>query len=268
MQHDESILPTMLQRLKKDDLDIVIASRYAEGGSVAGWDDKRRLISRIAGASAQLVLKADLKDPMSGFFLMRRQVFDETVRNLSQQGFKMLLDLFASAPGPLLFAEVPYHFRTRQRGESKLDGMAAWEYGMLLTDKLFGRVIPPRFLFFAVVGGLGLIVHMLALATTLYVGLTFGLSQAVAVATAMTSNFTLNNLITYRDRRLTGLRFLKGLLGFYLICSLGAIANVGFATFIYAERPTWWFAGLAGAVVGAVWNFAMSANFTWSNDKR
>jgi dolichol-phosphate mannosyltransferase len=264
MQHDESILPRMLQQLKKDHLDIVIGSRYVDGGSIAGWDDKRRLISRIAGVAAQLILKANLKDPMSGFFLMRRVVFDETVRNLSRQGFKMLLDVFASAPRPLRFAETPYHFRTRQRGESKLDGMAAWEYGMLLADKLFGRVIPPRFVLFGVVGGFGLIIHMLTLAAGLYLGdLNFGVSQAIAVAVAMTSNFILNNFITYRDKRLSGWRFLKGLFYFYTICSLGAIANVGVATFIFAQQPIWWPAGLAGALVGSVWNYAVSSAFTW-----
>jgi len=135
MQHDEAILPQMLQALKEDALDIVVGSRYVEGGSVAGWDKRRQLISRFAGRAARLLTKADLKDPMSGFFLMRRQAFDQTVRNLSQQGFKILIDLFASAPQPLRFVELPYKFRGRIYGESKLDAMAAWEYGMLLADK-------------------------------------------------------------------------------------------------------------------------------------
>ena len=107
-----------------------------------GWDKMRQLISSFAGRTARLVIKADLKDPMSGFFLMRRQTFEGVVRNLSQQGFKILLDLFASAPRPLRFAEVPYQFRPRTYGESKLDTMVAWEYGMLLADKMFGRFIP------------------------------------------------------------------------------------------------------------------------------
>ena len=268
MQHDETILPNMLEQLKRDGLDIVVASRYAQGGSVGGLDDTRRFISRIAGSAARLVVKADLRDPMSGFFLMRREAFDDVVRSLSQQGFKILLDLFASAPRTLRFAEIPYHFRSRQVGESKLDGMAAWEYGMLLADKLFGHVIPPRFLLFAVVGGFGLLVHMLVLAIALNaIGLSFALSQATAVAIAIASNFTLNNLITYLDRRLTGWGFLRGLLSFYVICSLGAAANVGVATFIFTEQPIWWFAGLAGALVGAVWNYAVSSLFTWRDNQ-
>jgi dolichol-phosphate mannosyltransferase len=200
---------------------------------------------------------------MSGFFIMRRDAFDDAVRNLSQLGFKILLDLFVSAPRPLRFAELPYRFRQRTQGESKLDSMAAWEYGMLLADKLFGHTLPPRFLLFGVVGGLGLIVHMLVLAVAFHAGFPLATSQAIAVVTAMTFNFWLNNLVTYRDRRLTGGRFLRGLLSFYAICSLGAVANVGIARLTYAQQPIWWFAGLAGALVGAVWNYAMSAYFTW-----
>jgi dolichol-phosphate mannosyltransferase len=263
MQHDEQLLPLMLKTLKDQQLDIVIGSRYVEGGSVRSWNERRRLISRLAGRASRLVVKADLKDPMSGFFLMRRQAFDETVRNLSQHGFKILLDLFASAPKPLRFAELPYHFKPRVFGESKLDSLAAWEYGMLLADKTFGRLIPPRLVFFGLIGGLGLLVHMSVLAGTLYAGLAFSIAQTLAVIVAMTSNFMLNNWITYRDRRLSGWAWLRGLLSFYAICSMGAVANVGIASFIFAGDHVWWVAGLTGALVGAVWNYALSALFTW-----
>lgn len=263
MQHDETLLPRMLQRLTQDELDIVIGSRYAEGGSIAGWERRRELSSRFAGMAARLVVKADLHDPMSGFFVMRRDAFDRAVRNLSQQGFKILLDLCASASPPLRFAEIPYQFRLREHGESKLDSMAVWEYGMLLADKLFGHIIPPRLILFGFVGTLGLFVHLITLAAFLHAGAAFGVSQAIAVLTAMTSNFALNNLITYRDRRLTGWRFLKGLVSFYSVCSIGAIANVGAATFIYGKEPVWWLAGIAGAAIGVVWNYAVSGYFTW-----
>jgi dolichol-phosphate mannosyltransferase len=200
---------------------------------------------------------------MSGFFLMQRQAFDETVNNLSQIGFKILLDLVASAPRPLRVVELPYTFGIRKHGESKLDNMVAWEYGILLADKLFGHIVPPRLFLFALVGGLGLFVHLIALALALSVPFSFATSQTIAVLVAMTSNFVLNNFITYRDRRLFGWGFVRGLLSFYVICSVGAIANVGVAAYIYSEEPIWWLAGLAGAVVGAVWNYALSAFFTW-----
>jgi dolichol-phosphate mannosyltransferase len=263
MQHDEHLLPRMLERVKQDDLDVVVGSRYVDGGGVGTWNNKRRHISRIANDAARLVLRVELKDPMSGFFLMRRQAFDEAVRNLSQVGFKILLDVFASAPRPLRFAELPYEFRLRQHGESKLDSMVAWEYGMLLADKLFGHIIPPRLFLFGLIGGLGLLIHLGTLALALDAGISFEVSQAFAVLVAMTSNFVLNNIITYRDRRLAGWQFVRGLFSFYVICSIGAVANVGIAAMVYAERPIWWLAGCAGAVVGAVWNYAVSGFLTW-----
>ena len=263
LQHDETLLPEMLRKLKQERLDIVVGSRYARGGGVGDWSDRRKFLSRVASQAAKLILKADLKDPMSGFFLMRREAFDSAVRRLSQQGFKILLDVFASAPAPLKFAEVPYVFRRRQHGESKLDGMAVWEYGMLLIDKLVSRVLPSRFILFGVVGGVGVLVHLATLGAMLHAGIKFAVAQTIAVLVAMTSNFALNNVFTYRDRSLSGWRFLTGLLSFYVICSIGAVANVALASLIYAQNYAWWLAGLAGAVVGAVWNYALSSFYTW-----
>jgi dolichol-phosphate mannosyltransferase len=263
MQHDEAILPQMLRELKDNDLDVVVGSRYVPEGSVGGWDARRQFISHIATRAAKVVIKADLNDPLSGFFLMRRQAFDNTVRNLSQQGFKILLDLFASSPRPLRFSELAYQFRSRVHGDSKLDSMVAWEFGILLIDKLFGRLVPARLVLFGTIGAIGLLVHMTALAIALHGGLAFTVSQAIAVITAMTFNFTLNNLITYRDQRLRGWRWVRGLISFYAICSIGAVANVGIASFLYVREPVWWLAGLAGALVGSVWNYALSAFFTW-----
>jgi dolichol-phosphate mannosyltransferase len=264
MQHDETILPQMLERLKEEDLDLVVGSRYVEGGSVGTLDKRRRIISRLASRAARLVIKVELRDPMSGFFLMRRRAFDEAVRNLSQQGFKILLDLFASAPRPLRFAELSYHFRLRRHGESKLDGMAVWEYGMLLADKLFGQFIPTRLMVFGVVGGFGLLVHMATLAVALSLGLAFVTSQIIAAIASTSSNFTLNNVITYRDRRLKDWDLARGLLTFYIICSAGWAANVGVARLVYSEAPVWWLATLPGALIGVIWNYAMSTFFIWT----
>jgi dolichol-phosphate mannosyltransferase len=264
LQHDESLLPRMLTELKEQHLDVVVASRYVEGGSIASWERTRRIISRVSSLAARLIIRADLKDPMSGFFVMRRPAFDETVRNLSQHGFKILLDLFASAPREFQYAELPYQFRRRNRGESKFDGMAVWEFGILLADKLLGRFIPPRLTLFGLVGAFGLLVHLATLSLGLHAGFSFINAQTIAVLTAMTTNFTLNNMFTYCDRQLKGWAFARGLLSFYVICSLGAVANVGVGAFVFTRQPIWWLAGIAGAIVGAVWNYTVSAFFTWN----
>jgi dolichol-phosphate mannosyltransferase len=265
LQHDDAVLPVMLEKLRTDSgLDIVVGTRYADGGEAAeGFSERRAWLSRAGNAVARVVLRADLSDPMSGYFAMPRASFDQVVKSLSQQGFKILLDIFTSAGRPLRYAEVPYVFRARQHGESKLDTMAAWEFGMLVLDKLIGHIVPVRFVVFAAVGATGLAVHLLALGLTTYAGAQFVYAQTFAVIVAMTWNFFLNNFITYRDQRLRGARLVWGLLSFYLICSVGAVANVGVADFVFNRNATWWLAGLAGAAIGVVWNFAVSSFLTW-----
>ncbi len=187
------------------------------------------------------------------------------MRSLSGQGFKILLDLFASSPRPLAFAEVPLTFRQRLHGESKLDAMVVWEYLMLLLEKLVGPAVPVRFLLFSLIGGLGVGTHLLTLWFGTHVLLAaFPVAQAAATIVAMTGNFLLNNLFTYRDRRLRGRRLWQGLISFYAVCGAGAAANVGVAAHLAQDHHAWWLAGIAGAAVSVVWNYAMSSIFTWS----
>jgi dolichol-phosphate mannosyltransferase len=196
--------------------------------------------------------------------MCRREVFEGTVRRLSGQGFKILLDLLASSPRPLRLRELPFEFRSRQHGESKLDTLVAWEYVALLADKLVGHVVPLRFALFGLIGLLGVAVHMLILWGGLnLVDLGFGEAQSLATLIAMTSNFFLNNMLTYRDQRLRGWRLVRGLLTFYGICGIGATANVGIASYLFSANQVWWVAGMLGVVVGAVWNYAMTSIFTW-----
>jgi dolichol-phosphate mannosyltransferase len=219
-------------------------------------------MSGFATRLSRLVVSAELTDPMSGFFLIARPAFDRAVRRLSGQGFKILLDLFASSPTPYRFKELPYTFRPRIHGESKLDTLVAWEYLMLLLDKLFGRFLPIRFVLFAAIGGSGVLVHLATLRFML-AHESFPISQATATVVAMTTNFVLNNILTYRDKRLRGWRFLTGLLSFYAVCAIGAVGNVGIASAAFDRHYSWWLAGLAGAAVGVVWNYAVSSVFTW-----
>jgi dolichol-phosphate mannosyltransferase len=201
---------------------------------------------------------------MSGFFMVTRPAFEGSMRSLSAIGFKILVDLFASAPRPLRFKELPFVFRQRLHGESKLDSMVALEFALLLLDKMFGRYLPVRFLMFGLIGGSGVVVHLLTLGVlNQAMSVRFVLAQTAATFIAMTSNFFLNNALTYRDRRLRGRGVLWGLASFYLVCGFGVIANVGIANFAFEREWTWWVSGLVGAVVGAVWNYAVSSIVTW-----
>ncbi len=265
LQHDEMLLRQMLAKIRAERLDVVVASRYTDAGSVGDWQRSRVVISDVAGRLSRLVVKADLTDPMSGFFMVERNAFAAAMRSLTGQGFKILLDLFASSPRPLAFAEVPLSFRQRLHGESKLDTLVAWEYLMLVLQKLVGPAVPVRFLLFSSIGALGIGTHLLTLwFGTHMLAIAFPVAQAIATVIAMTGNFLLNNLFTYRDRRLRGRRLVTGLISFYAVCGAGGAANVGVASYVAGGHHSWWLAGLAGAAVSVVWNYAMSSIFTWS----
>jgi dolichol-phosphate mannosyltransferase len=265
MQHDERLLRPMLEAIRGGECDLAVGTRYAREGSVGDWAEHRQTISQIATTLSRLVVKVNISDPMSGFFVIRRDLFDTIVHGLSVQGYKILLDIITSSPPSLRIREFPYVFRSRQHGESKLDPLVSLEYLLLLLDKMVGRWVPVRFILFMAVGGLGVIVH-LAVLTALFevAGTKFVIAQSTATMAAMTFNFLLNNVFTYRDKRLRGFwPVFRGLLSFYLVCSAGAVSNVGVASFLFVRDFSWWISGFAGILVGAVWNYAASSILTW-----
>lgn len=263
MQHDEAVLPEMLEAIRSGKADIAIGTRYGGGGSVGEWDGKRQRISNFANSLGRVLLKVPMSDPMSGFFAIRRDTFMQVLPNLSMIGFKILLDIVASSPGNPRIAEIPYQFRNRTAGESKLDTAVVAEYLALLIDKYSGGFLPPRLVMFLVVGGLGVFVHMSVLGSLIAGGVGFARADIVAVVAAMTFNFFLNNVFTYRDRKLRGWKMARGLISFYLVCGIGAVANVGIGMWVNTQDERWWIAGLAGVLIGAVWNFAASSFVTW-----
>ena len=263
MQHDESILPQLFAKIFKGEADIAIGTRYIDGGGVGEWDEQRQRISQFATQLGQWALKTTVSDPMSGFFALSRSTLMAAMPKLSAVGFKILLDIISSSPTKLRIAEVPYKFRVREAGESKIGALVAMEYGSLLLDKTIGQYVPVRLINFLIVGGMGVGVHMTTLGLSLALGLTFLAADVLAVLVAMTFNFFLNNIFTYRDRQLKGWKMVGGLLSFWAICSVGGVANVGIGTWVNGHDGRWFLAGLAGVVIGAVWNFAASSFVTW-----
>ncbi len=264
LQHDEKLLVAMLDRLRSGDCDLVVASRYLSGGSASGLSKQRARASRFANMLVHRLLGIDLSDPMSGHFMMRRDAFEPLAPAISSQGFKILLDILATRPGRLRVVELPSTFHERRHGESKLDSKVALDFAALLTAKLTNDAVSARFLLFCLVGLSGLVVHLITLtAATKLAAMTFGAAQTLATVAAIAWNFVLNNMFTYRDQRLTGWRFVTGLIRFMVICAIGAISNVGIATWIYDYDSRWWLAGLSGALIGTVWNFVVSAAFVW-----
>ncbi len=265
-QHDPALLPHMLDALKSGEGDIAVASRFAEGASMEGWGrPDREKLSGAANALARKLTGVELSDPMSGYFMLPSDKARELVPSLSGIGFKILLDLLASSDTPMRVKEFPLDFSARREGESKLDRAIAFDFLAGLYDKTFGKLIPTRFALFGTVGAMGVLVHMAVLSLVLFwFDKAFTVAQAVAVVSAMSFNFWLNNWLTYRDQRLKGTgALMKGWIGFCLTCAVGGFANVAVATLLESRGLFWILAALAGILVGSVWNYALSSRFVW-----
>ncbi len=268
LQHDESILPRMLDVLKKDGGDLTIGSRYVAGGSTGTMPGIRAKMSRFATWFGSRWIGVGTTDPMSGFFMLRREFFYEVVRDLSGKGFKILLDLVASSKREVKFTDIPYDMRARMHGDSKLDTVVLWEYLLLLCEKSFGNLIPVRFIFFVMMGSLGGLLHLAVLLPLYYeFDWTFLAAQGTAIATAMTANFFFNNIFTYSDRRWKRWRILRGLVQFYLSCALGTATSLFVSYYLYHQDVAVPIAGILGAVVGAIPNFTLSTHYAWLNSK-
>jgi len=264
LQHDASILPAMLDKVRVENLDIVVATRNAAGGSMGSFGAGRVFLSRLGQKISRSIARCAVSDPMSGFFLLRRAFLLEVVHRLNGSGFKILLDLLASSLRPARVGEVGYHFGKRQHGKSKLDLSVGFEYIAMVVDKLSGGILPTRVMTFSLIGGLGVLVHFLCL-SALYreQHLAFAVAQGIATSVAMVGNFFLNDLITFRDRRRKGVHKLIGLLMFCLGCSIGACANVSLADVLLGYGLPWYLAAFAGIVVSSGWNYSISSLFTW-----
>jgi dolichol-phosphate mannosyltransferase len=269
MQHDEAILPRMLEKLREDSLDLVVGTRNAEGGSMGQFGRQRVFLSRLGQKVSHTVCQCEISDPMSGFFLFSRSFFLDVVYRLHGGGFKILVDMLSCAERPVRFAEVGYTFRKRKHGESKLDVNTAVEYLVLVIDKLTGGMLPIRFTAFTLVGAAGMVTHLACLALLIRVfHWQFVSAQIASTYVAMTENFFLNNLVTWRDCSLRGMRLITGLFSFWLACSFGAWANVIFARSLFEDGSRWYLAGIAGIILSSVWNYSVSNLFVWQAPKR
>ncbi len=239
LQHDERILPHMLHLIQSQNLDVVVGSRAVQRGRLA-----RRLSS--------VICRCELADPLSGFFLARREFVMDAAPRVSGIGSKILIALLASARRrrPKV-AELPYAHRDRVNGENKLDVLARLEFFQLLLDKIMGGIVPPGYILFALVGSLGVTVYSVVFALALFsVRASFDVAQMSAAVVAMTADFFLNNAITFRSVRLKGKDRVHGLLSFYIACSAGMWINLKMAHAAGALGSEWYGASLLGLSVG------------------
>jgi len=266
LQHDESLLLKMLELLKEGKYNLVVGSRFVPGASASGGlSQTREKASNLANQVSLFILKGvKLADPMSGFFMLRTDFFYQHVRRLSGRGFKILLDLCSTAAKDVRLVEIPYQMRSRDFGASKMDFRTAVDFLALLFENSIGRIIPLRFILFVLVGFSGLLFHIMILFVFLkLLGFSFLYSQSIATLVAMTNNFLLNNVFTYHDLKLKGTQLIFGLFSFYLVCGLGAVINLIFSSQLVQLGAHWSLAGLTGAGISSVWNYAVSSTFTW-----
>ncbi|HYA73046.1 MAG TPA: glycosyltransferase family 2 protein [Roseiarcus sp.] len=270
LQHDESILPKMYAALAAGHGNLAIGSRVADEATPGGLSPARQKLSDLGAWFFRRVAGAAVRDPMSGFFMIRREIVSRLAPRLSPDGFKILVDVILSSHGDLKIVETPYVFRKRQAGESKLSPLVGLDFIGLVVHHASGGLLPIRFVLFASIGAIGLVVHLLVL-TGLIERLgaaNFVAGQMVATLTAMASNFLLNNEITYRAHRYRGFGLLAGFAQFAVLCSVGALANIDIASSLFARERVWWAAGLAGALIGVVWNYAASSTIVWRKRRK
>ena len=264
LQHDETLLPRMLDSLKSGRSDLVVATRFGAGGSAQAMSPTRESGSRLARRLAWMLGGVALSDPMSGFFAIRRDRFEPLAASLSPDGFKILLDIVMRARGTLRVAEEPYSFGPRVYGKSKLDARVVLEYLGLLLSRASRDAVTPRFLSHALVGIVGLVVQLVAMRVGLALGLAFIQAYALGAVVALGASFVVTNLLlTHSDRRLRGFSVIPGLLVFGITSAFGLVAGIGVAAWLYTLRPVWWLAGAVASVVGTVCSHATSPRLSW-----
>ncbi len=269
LQHDERILPVMLRKLRDEPLDLVIGSRHAADGGMGDLPHDRVTLSNAGRRLFHAISRTHVSDPMSGYFVMTREFFDEVSHSLSAIGFKVLVDILASAKRPVRVGEVGYQFRTRAHGVSKLDIVVELEYLELLFHKLTGGWVPPSYLLFGLVGTAGMAFNFAAAALLLRVwGLDFLRAQAIGALLTVAFNFLLNNATTFRSSRMRGLDLVTGVLLFYAVCSVALLAQLAVAGALQQYGVHWVPATLVGIVIGSVWNYTIAAQLVWRVHRR
>jgi dolichol-phosphate mannosyltransferase len=267
-QHEPATVSAAVDVLQRSGADLVIGSRFHAEARIHGLSQRRERQSSLANAVARFSLPRyrQLTDFMSGFFVLRPAATLPFVRRVDVNGFKFLYELLSISGGQLRVEEVPLRFQPRITGASKLDLAIIWDLGVSILHTLLWRSVPRRAISFALVGSSGVVVQLAASHLLMALGMGFDRALPPAVVAAATSNYLINNALTFRFQRQSGLALLRGLLKFLVVASLPVLANVGVASAFYRLVAHDTFAAqLAGIVVVFVWNYAASSRFVWNS---
>lgn len=264
LQHDESILVNMLAAITEKEL--VIGSRKVDDGGIRNWNIFRRFVSFVATKLAHLLLKTQIKDPMSGFFMVRREAYDRIAHKLNPSGFKIMLEIAYHLKSDS-FVELGYQFRPRERGKSKLSGDVIFDYLESLYELRFGKIVSAKFVKYCIIGSIGVVVNLGVLNLALFFDLGDNWSLFFAIEAAIISNFFLNNIWTFKDSKITGFfGFIRGLVKFNIVCSVGAIINFSAALFIVANTETSLVVADGIAIlIATAWNYMINKQVVWNS---
>ena len=264
LQHPPEVLAEMAKALENG-AEIAVASRYVKGGSCQGWGLMRRIISKGAVFLSHVLLPATrgVKDPMSGFFMLDRRVVEDA--DLKPTGYKILLEILMMGHFRSV-AEVPYTFKTRARGESKLNARQQIDYLKHIYSLMRRKGELLRFGKFCLVGLSGVLVNMgLLWLLTEVAGLFYLLSAAIGIETSIVSNFTLNDIFTFHDRRSSGLKPLLRRLGKFNLVSLGGVGINLAVLWLLTEHLGlhYLLSNMCGIAVATLWNYSVNTMWTW-----
>lgn len=271
-QHDSGLLKRLYEAVRGGS-GIAVGSRYAKGGSVGQWDERRHFLSRVATRLGQAVCRVKVSDPMSGFFAIDARLFERVRPSLNPKGFKILLDLLVHIPKDTRVTEHAFTFGGRLHGESKMSRRVQVEFLEYLYDVTIGRFIPLTFLKYCVVGFLGVFVNVGAYwvyAELLRVdGITsfagFSVAVIASIETAIIFNFLLNNVWTFAHKRLRGAPALMGFAKYNAACALGALVNYALSAFLVWRAWPDLLAVTIGSFTAVLWNYVMSRMVTWKD---
>ncbi len=283
LQHDPTILPEMVRLIEDDEADLVVGSRATEGGGYGDWAASRRFVSWVATFIARVILRVRVSDPMSGFFAVRRDVYERDAPRINPRGFKIMLE-FIGRDRNLRVVEVPYEFRNRVHGETKLNRSVIRSYLLAVAELRLGRQIDPAFLLYVLVGIVGLAVNSLVFSVGEALGVPqfdTGLNDAldpvygsfllsVAVSTAVV--FVLNNEFTFWEQRYSGWKLLPAFVVFVGMTVVGTLVHVGVFTYlqniglglsVLGDTGARTLHNLVGAVVALVVNWYLNTTYLW-----
>ncbi len=268
-QHDPNSLKIALKKLIDENLDLVLGSRFNLNSEIRGLSKRRKSGSEFANNLARYSLSnkySHITDYMTGFFIFRNDSCKDFIREIKVDGFKFLYEFLAISKGKLSVGEIPLIFKPRLSGKSKIELAVLWDFLISLLHTFSFRLLPRRAISFALIGFTGILVQ---LSVTYFlmelIGINFNNAIRFSVIISATSNFLINNILTFRAIRLKDWALFRGLIRFLIVASLPLIANIGISTTFYrvVSENTFW-AQIVGILIVFVWNYAASSRFVWN----